>query len=146
MSNKYLKIDLVTDEITKIDLLKNDRNNWYNSSKVGYVSCFESNINYDYYCLGTYSQQIFLIDRKTDKSICSLPVVHTNGVNKLLCLKTHPNMFLSGARKDNYIYLWDTRNLSNPVNNYTRSNDIYQKLNFCLDISEEILFCGNKVN
>ena len=141
MANKYLKIDLTTDTIKKIEL-----KNMKNREEKSLISCFDINLNNNFYALGTYSQKIFLIDSKNDKTIDELPIYHSNGVNKLLFLNNKPEQFLSGARKDNFIYLWDTRNLCEPIMSYNRINDTYQKLNFCLDKTEEILMCGNTVS
>ena len=142
-TNSYLKIDLSTDVITKIDL-KNLYNR--NRNEKAIVSCFDKNYNNSYYALGTYTHKIFFIDSKTDKIIQELPEYHTNGINKLLFLKRKPELFLSGARKDNFIYLWDSRNISQPLSSFNRVNNTYQKLGFCLDKNEEVLMCGNTVS
>lgn len=107
------------------------------------VSCFDFNHNLDFYLLGTYSKNIYLVDYRTDKTFASIQR-HTGGINNLIILQNN-NEFLSGGRKDNEVLLWDVRNLDEPVYSFYRNNPSSQKINFTIDDNDKYLFCANYV-
>lgn len=132
------KIDLIEDKIEKFQL-KNDK---YSYEKSVYSS-FDFNNYSQFYIVGTYSKKILLVDYRTNISYDTL-IYHENGVNSLKFLKNQIN-FLSGARKDNYVHLWDIRNLKVPIASFYRNGNSNQKLEFDVDKEENYIFLANMV-
>ncbi len=133
----FVKIDLISETIKKIDLhhRKNEEKSW--------ISCFSHNYKNDFYLLGTYSKKIFLMDRTNDTPIDTINY-HQGGVNNLITLSDGMR-FLSGGRKDDYIYLWDLRKTETPVSTFYRKNQSHQRNKFCIDKNEKYLILGNTV-
>ncbi len=127
------------DKIEKFQL-KNEKNNYEKSV----YSCFDFNINSQFYLTGTYSKKIILVDNRTNAPFDTL-LYHENGVNSLRFLQNQIN-FISGARRDDNIYIWDLRNLNVPIGSFYRNGDTNQKLEIELDREEKYLFLANKVN
>jgi WD40 repeat protein len=126
-NNYYSKIDLVTDRVTKY------------SNVTGLVSCTDFNHLTNYYILGTYSKSIYLIDHKTDKPFKVINR-HIGGINSLILI--NDNSFISAARKDNEVLLWDNRRLDEPVYIFYRDNPTNQKINICTK-ENKLLFLSN---
>ena len=133
----FVKIDLISEKIQKFDLKhkKTQEKSW--------ISCFSHNYKNDFYLLGTYSKKIFLMDKANDTSFDTIEY-HQGGINNLVSL-SDGTCFLSGGRKDDYIYLWDLRKIEKPVNTFYRKNQSHQRIKFCLDKSEKNLISGNTV-
>jgi WD40 repeat protein len=126
-NNYYTKIDLVSDRISKYQNVN------------GLVSCFDFNYLTDYYLLGTYSRSIYLVDYKTDKPFKVINR-HRGGINCLLFLNSIN--FVSSARKDDEVMLWDSRKIDEPVYTFYRNNPTNQKINICSK-DDDLLFLSN---
>lgn len=126
------------DKIEKFQL-KNEKNSYEKSV----YSCFAFNSNSQFYLTGTYSKKIFLVDNRTNTPFDTL-VYHLNGVNSLRILQNEIN-FISGARKDDNVHVWDLRNLKIPTASFWRNGDCNQKLDIELDKEEKHIFLANKV-
>ena len=126
--NFYAKVDLATDHIDKFQLNE-------------LISCFSFNHKINYYLVGTYSKNIFIMDNKFNKPINVLKY-HCGGINTLLYL--NENNFVSGARADDEVLMWDIRNLKVPSHSFYRNNPTHQKINIT-SCKDRILFCGNHV-
>lgn len=133
---------------SKIDLITNKQTNILNKiNEKSYFSTFDFYYLNDFYLLGTYSKNIYLIDKQNDKVIEKIKnSFHVSGISNLKFINKGL-YFLSQAKKDNHILLWDTRKLNTYLNIYERNTvQTNQKTNFALDNEERYLFLGNKVN
>jgi WD40 repeat protein len=129
--NKLIsKIDLVSDKIINIKL-----------PEKSIYSAFDFNYQSNFYALGTYNKKLFLMDYKTDK--CASYLYLENGVNQIKFYNNNPILFITGCRKDNYIYLWDSRMLNEPIFKFYRYNETNQKLNFAIDNKDNYIFCSS---
>ena len=138
----FFKIDLNTDKISQLLRLRDNSNN----EDKTVISCFDFNYKLNFYLCGTYSKNIYLLDHKANKPIEIINNnSHTGGINCLKFLNRESNniYFLSGARKDDKILLWDIRNTTVPVLEYYRKNQTNQKLKFEIDSDDKYLFVPN---
>jgi WD40 repeat protein len=130
--NKFAnKIDLISDKKTNIKI---------NEKSV--VSCFDFNFKNNFYVAGTYSNSVFLMDYRSDKSFGYLDKFHTGGINQLKFCNINTNLLFTGARKDNQILLWDCRKVNQPLNSFYKNNSTNQKINFTIDHEDKYLFTG----
>jgi len=83
------------------------------------------------------------MDRTNDTPIDTINY-HQGGVNNLITLSDGMR-FMSGGRKDDYIYLWDLRKIETPVSTFYRKNQSHQRNKFCIDKNEKYLILGNTV-
>lgn len=129
---------MVDDTISKFQL-KNERNCFEKSV----YSVFEFNDSINFYLVGTYSRKIFFVDNRTNISFDSL-LYHENGLTSLKFLDNKIN-FISAARKDNSVYLWDIRYTKAPIHSFYRNGNTNQKLDLEVDGEENFLFLANNV-
>jgi WD40 repeat protein len=140
--NKFIAIiDLNEDYVHKFQL----KNNKGKNEKTVYssIELNNKNKNSSFFIVGTYSSQIYLIDKRNNIPFDVL-YGHQNGINKIKFLKDEIH-FISGSRKENYVNLWDIRNTKTPIKSFYRSGNTNQKLDFDLDTNEENLFIANDV-
>ena len=109
------------------------------------ISCFDFHHRNKFYLIGSYSGKIYSMDYLSNKTIFSVDGKHKNGVNILKFLNRPENSlnFLSGGRRDNEIFLWDIRNITQPLFSFYRENQTNQKLNFVVDDNDNFLFVAN---
>jgi WD40 repeat protein len=140
--NKFLAIiDLNENFINKFQLKNNKGKN--ERTVYSAIEINNKNSNSSFYIVGTYSSQIYLIDKR-DNIHFEVLFGHQNGINKIKFLKDEIH-FLSGSRKENYVNLWDIRNTRAPIKSFYRSGNTNQKLEFDLNANEENLFIANDV-
>jgi hypothetical protein len=129
--NFLSKIDLISEKEIFIKLDKN-----YN-----YLSCFDYNINYSCYFLGSYNQNILICDYKTDKivEICK----QKNPINEIKLLNTKSYQMLVGYRNSDYFCLFDIRKMNQHINKFERNALSTKKINFVLDKNEYNIYSGD---
>ena len=84
-----------------------------------------------------------MVDTKTNISFDTI-CFHEDGINSLIFLKNGIN-FISGARKDNNVHLWDIRKTNKPLVTFYRNGQTNQKLDILVDKEENCLFIANVV-
>ena len=127
--NFFSKIDLITN---KIIYPKQNKN--YNL-----LNCFDYYLENSFYLLGSYNKNLLFCDFKTDqienKIKLNFPINQIQLINK--------NQFLIGYRNNSQISLFDIRNLNKEIINFERIYFTQQKINFSIDLNNNILYSGD---
>ena len=127
--NFFSKIDLITN---KIIYPKQNKN--YNL-----LNCFDYYLENSFYLLGSYNKNLLFCDFKTDqienKIKLNFPINQIQLINK--------NQFLIGYRNNSKISLFDIRNLNKEIINFERIYFTQQKINFSIDLNNNILYSGD---
>ena len=127
--NFFSKIDLITN---KIIYPKQNKN--YNL-----LNCFDYYLDNSFYLLGSYNKNLLFCDFKTDqienKIKLNFPINQIQLINK--------NQFLIGYRNNSQISLFDIRNLNKEIINFERIYFTQQKINFSIDLNNNILYSGD---
>ena len=127
--NFFSKIDLITN---KIIYPKQNKN--YNL-----LNCFDYYLENSFYLLGSYNKNLLFCDFKTDqienKIKLNFPINQIQLINK--------NQFLIGYRNNSQISLFDIRNLNKEIINFERIYFTQQKINFSIDLKNNILYSGD---
>ena len=126
--------------LSKIDLIKQKEIFTIFNNNFNYLSCFDFNIKYSCYFLGSYSKKIILCDYKTDKIIYNYK--QENSVNQIKLLNNQEYKMLVGYRNSDCICLFDVRKMGECLNKLERSAKGTKKVNFVLDKEENNLYCG----
>ncbi|CAI2372581.1 unnamed protein product [Moneuplotes crassus] len=82
-----------------------------------------------------------LHDLRTHKSFGAIPCTTGSGCTQV---EFDDCYALTAARNDNWVYLWDLRNDSQPVENYYRDAQTCQRMYFSFDQSTKRLLVGSK--
>ena len=129
--NFFSKIDLITN---KIIYPKQNKNKNYNL-----LNCFDYYLENSFYLLGSYNKNLLFCDFKTDqienKIKLNFPINQIQLINK--------NQFLIGYRNNSQISLFDIRNLNKEIINFERIYFTQQKINFSIDLNNNILYSGD---
>ena len=127
--NFFSKIDLITN---KIIYPKQNKN--YNL-----LNCFDYYLENSFYLLGSYNKNLLFCDFKTDqienKIKLNFPINQIQLINK--------NQFLIGYKNNSKISLFDIRNLNKEIINFERIYFTQQKINFSIDLNNNILYSGD---
>ena len=126
--------------LSKIDIIKQKEIYIIYKKNYNYLSCFDFNIKYSCYFLGSYSNNLLICDYKTDKIIHSYK--QEKPVNQIKILKSKEYKILVGYRNADYIYLFDIRKMDNYINRMDRRALTTKKINFIFDDKERNLYSG----
>ena len=127
--------------LSKIDLIKQKEIFTKFNKNYNYLSCFDFNLNYSCYFLGSYSNNLLMCDYKTDKIIEIFQ--QEKSVNEIKLLNSRIYQMLIGYRNSDYISLFDIRKMNKCVNKLERNALTTKKINFVLDKDEHDIYCGN---
>lgn len=128
--------------LTKIDLIKQKEINTIYNKNYNHLSCFDFNIKYSCYFIGSYSNKLFLCDYKTDKIINIYK--QEKSVNQIKVLNTKEYKIIVGYRNSDYICLFDIRKMDKYIQKLNRNAMTTKKINFILDKDEKNLYSGTK--
>lgn len=126
--------------LSKIDIIKQKEINTIYNKNYNYLSCFDFDIKYSCYFLGSYSYNLLLCDYKTDKIIHNYK--QENPVNQIKIIKSKEYKILVGYRNSEYIHLFDIRKMDKYINKIERRSLTTKKINFILDDKEKNLYSG----
>ena len=126
--------------LSKIDLIKQKEAHTIYNKNYNYLSCFDFNIKYSCYFLGSYSNKLIMCDYKTDKIINIYK--QNNSVNQLQLLNTKEYKLFVGYRNADYIQLYDIRKMNKYLCKLERNALTTKKINFILDNTENNLYSG----
>ena len=128
--NFLCKLDLVKQKEMLINYNKN-----YNN-----LSCFDFNIKYSCYFLGSYSKNLLMCDYRTDKIIEEFK--QNKSINQIKLLDNKNYNIIVGFRNSDYICIFDIRKMNNYLYKLERDALTTQKINFVLDNKDSILYTG----
>ena len=128
--------------LTKIDLIKQKEIYTINNKNYNYLSCFDFNIKYSCYFLGSYYNKLFLCDYKTDKIIYTYK--QEKPINQIKILNTKEYKIIVGYRNSEYICLYDIRKMDKYIQKLNRNGMTTKKINFIMDNEEKNLYSGTK--
>lgn len=126
--------------LSKIDLIKQKKIQIIYNKNYNYLSCFDFNIKYSCYFLGSYSNNLLMCDYKTDKIVNIYK--QDNSANQIKILNTKEYKILVGYRNTDYISLFDIRKMNKYICKLERNAMTTKKMNFILDNKEENLYSG----
>ena len=104
--------------LSKIDIIKQKEIYIIYKKNYNYLSCFDFNIKYSCYFLGSYSNNLFICDYKTDKNIHNYK--QEKSVNQIKIINSKEYKILVGYRNVDYIYLFDIRKMESYINKMDR--------------------------
>ena len=135
-------LDIYTgkNHLSKIDLIKQKEMFTIYDKNFNYLSCFDFDIKYSCYFLGSYSNNLLMCDYKTDKIVCNYK--QEKPVNQIKLLTTKEYSIIVGYRNSDYICLFDIRKMDKYINKFTRNAITTKKINFLLDDKENNLYSG----
>jgi len=128
--NFLCKLDLVKQKEMFINYNKN-----YNN-----LSCFDFNIKYSCYFLGSFSSDLLICDYKTDKIIEEFK--QNKPVNQIKLLDNKSYKIIVGYRDSDYICIFDIRKMNNFLYKLERDALTTKKINFVLDNKDNNLYTG----
>lgn len=107
------------------------------------ASALACNLNGDTIAVGSWSSAITLYDTRelSSGSICQFEK-HRGGITYLRFLNGK-NLLISGGRKDNQMFLWDMRYLSEPVGGLSRNVNTNQRIYFDISRDESWIVSGD---
>lgn len=126
--------------LSKIDIIKQKEGISFYNKQYNYLSCFDFDIKYSCYFLGSYSNKLIMCDYKTDKIINSYK--QEKSVNQIKILKSKDYEIIVGYRNNNYISLFDIRKMDKCIKKLERNATSTKKINFILDDTESNLYSG----
>lgn len=126
--------------LTKIDLIKQKEINTIYNKYFNFLSCFDFDVRYSCYFLGSYSNNLIICDYKTDKIIN----IHKQEkpVNQIKILKSKDYQMIVGYRNSDYISLFDIRKMDKNIYKMERNAKSTKKINFIFDDKECNLYTG----
>ena len=127
--------------LSKIDLIKQKESFIKYNKNYKLLSCFDFNIKYSCYFLGSYNNNILLCDYKTDKIIEIYK--QEKPVNDIKILNNKIYEILVGYRNSDFFCLFDIRKMNNYVGKFERNACTTKKINFILDKDENNIYTGD---
>ena len=126
--------------LCKLDLVKQKEMFIEYNKKYNNLSCFDFNIKYSCYFLGSFSNNLLMCDYKTDKIIEEFK--QNKSVNQIKLLDNNNYNIIVGYRNSDYIYIFDIRKMNNYLYKLERDALTTKKINFVLDNKENNLYSG----
>lgn len=96
----------------------------------------------DIVAIGSFDKTIYLCDVINHEKIGEING-HLSGITDLKFVPSNPYHLVSGARKDDFIYLWDMRKNDTYLKLYERDADTNQRIFFDISQNGEYLFTGD---
>ena len=99
---------------------------------------------------GSFEGNIYLVDNRTEgKPVIVFQRPHVDAVTTITSNRLNSNLFASNARKDDFTYIWDIRNLSDGTNLsfnqfFQQRRESNQRINIVFSKSGNSLISGSE--
>jgi telomerase Cajal body protein 1 len=105
----------------------------------GMISVIRFSEQYGIMACGSFAGGCGLIDVKSKTMWTRLDGIHLRGITEM---RFGGHFLVTGGRKDDILFQWDVRNLSEPVNKFTRECRDSQRMYFDIDPTKRYLGTG----